>query len=118
MSWTINAKVFSADGSTANSVLYAGPAQTLSVKDNLKLARTAPKPTSVFSGVARTQIKQTRTLTLTGALTPTHEGIIDCTVSIPVGFTGADVDSLVNDFAAAVAHANFKTIVKNQLLTY
>lgn len=118
MSWTFNTKVFTADGSTANSVLYAGPAQTVSLKDSLKLARTAPKPTSVFSGVARTQVKQTRTLTLTGALTPSHEAIIDCTVSIPVGYAGADVDALVNDFAAAVAHANFKTIVKNQLLTY
>jgi len=118
MTWTFNSKAFTADGQTANAVQYAGPAQTLSLKDQLRVARTAPKPTSTFSGVGRTQVKLVRTLTLTGALTPTHEGIIDLSMSMPVGFTGADVDAMVNDFAAAVAHANFKTIAKNLLITY
>jgi len=118
MSWTINAKVFTADGNTANAVAYIGPAHTLSLKDDLRLARTAPKPTSTFSGVARVQMKLARTMTLTGALTPSHEGILDLTGSIPVGAASGDADSLANDFAAAVAHANFKTLLKNLQITY
>jgi len=118
MSLTINAKAFAADSYTANAVNYTGPAHTLSLKDDLRLARTAAKPTSVFSGVARTQSKLVRTLTLTGALTPSHDAIMDLAISIPVGAASADIDSLVNDYAAWVAHASFKTLVKNLLTTY
>ena len=118
MSLTINAKTFSAESYTANAVNYAGPAHTLSLKDDLRLARTVPKPTSTFSGVGRTQSKLSRTLTLTGAQTPTHEGIIDLSASMPVGAAAADIDSMVNDFAAWVAHASFKTLLKQLLTTY
>lgn len=118
MSLTINAKAFTADSLAANAVNYAGPAKTLSLKDDLRLARTAAKPTSVFSGVARTQAKLSRTLTLTGALTPSHEGILDLSISVPVGAASADIDSMVNDFAAWVAHASFKTLVKNLQTNY
>jgi hypothetical protein len=88
------------------------------VKDDLRLARTAAKPTSVFSGVGRVQSKLSRTLTLTGALTPSHEGIIDLSASVPVGAASADIDSLVNDYAAWVAHASFKTLLKQLLINY
>jgi len=118
MSLTINSKAFAPDGYAANATTYAGPAKTLSLKDDLKLARTAPKETSTFSGVGRSQAKLSRSLTLTGAKTTSHEGIIDCQISIPVGAAGADIDSMVNDFAAWVAHASFKTMVKNLLTTY
>jgi hypothetical protein len=55
---------------------------------------------------------------LTGALTPTHEGIIDIQMSMPVGFTAADVDAMVNDVAAWMAHASFKLLAKNLTITY
>jgi hypothetical protein len=118
MSLSINSKTFSADSYGTNAVIYAGPAHTLSVKDDLRLARTAAKPTSVFSGVGRVQSKLSRTLTLTGALTPSHEGIIDLSASVPVGAASADIDSLVNDYAAWVAHASFKTLLKQLLINY
>jgi hypothetical protein len=118
MSLTINAKTFTADSLAASAVNYAGPAKTLSLKDDLRLARTAAKPTAVFSGVARVQAKLSRTLALTGALTPTHEGILDLGGSIPVGAASADIDSLINDFAAWVAHASFKTLCKNLQTNY
>lgn len=118
MSLTVNAKTFAPDAYSKDSVVYAGPANTVSVKDTIKLARTAPKPSSTFSGAARTQAKFVRTLTLTGALTPTSEGIIDTQCQVPVGFTAADVDSLVNDYAAYVGSAAFKTLLKNQLINY
>jgi len=118
MSLTINAKVFAADSYAANAVNYAGPAHTLSWKDDLRLARTAAKPTSIFSGVARTQSKFSRGMTLTGALTPVHDGIFDLSTSLPVGCAAADIDSMVNDYAAWLAHASFKTMLKQLLITY
>lgn len=118
MSLTINAKTVSADGGTQNVVGYVAPAHTLSWKDDLRLARTLPKPTSLFSGVARGQSKWVRSFTLTGAATTVHDGILDLSTSFPVGAAGADIDSLINDFAAWLAHASFKTFVKNQTITF
>ncbi len=119
MSWTFNSKAFTLDSYVAaNAALYYGPAHTLSLKDDLRLGKVAPKPTTVFSGVGRSSFKLTRTLTLTGAETPTGDAIIDINISAPVGAAGADLDTLVTDVAAAVAHANFKLIVKNLAITY
>lgn len=118
MALTINSKTFTADSYSANAVNYAGPAHTLSLRDDLLLTRQAARATSVFSGVARVRAKLGRTLTLTGALTPSHEGILDLSGSVPVGAASADIDSLVNDFAAWIAHASFKTQMKQLLITY
>lgn len=118
MSLSINAKTYTADSYQQNIVGYIGPAKTVSVKDDASLRRTAPKPTSVFSGVGRTSAKLTRTLTLTGALTPTGEAILDISVSIPVGCASADVDTLLNDMGAFLASATFKTHVKAQQVSY
>lgn len=118
MSLTINAKTYTADSFNANLVGYIGPLKTASVKDDTKLSRVAAKPTVTFSGVSRTDAKLTRTLTLTGALTPTGDAIVDINVSIPVGYTGADVDSMLNDFGAFLASADFKTHVKTQKIAF
>lgn len=118
MALTINAKTYTADSFSKDSVSYIGTGKTVSVKDDVRLARTAPKPTGVFSGVGRTQAKMTRTLTLTGALTPTGDAIVDISVSVPVGYAGADVDTLLNDMGAYLASASFKTHVKSQQISY
>jgi len=118
MSLTINAKTVTADRFTSTAVSYNAPAHTLSWKDDLRLAATAPKATTLFSGVARGQSKWARSFTLTGALTPVHDGILDLSSSFPVGAASADIDSLINDFAAWVAHASFKTFIKNQTISY
>lgn len=118
MSLTVNAKTYTADAFGSNSVGYIGPAKTASVKDDLILRRTAAKPTSTFSGVARAQAKLTRTLTLTGAKTPTWEAIADVLVSIPVGYTAADVDAICNDLGAWVASADFKSLLKQQKINF
>jgi len=113
MSLTVNAKTFTGDSYSANAVGYYGPAHTLSVKDDIRLAKVAPKPTSVFSGVGRSSAKLTRTLTLTGALTTTGEAILDISMSVPVGAAGADVDSLLNDMGAFLSSASGKLVAKN-----
>jgi hypothetical protein len=118
MALTINAKTFSADTYSPNSVGYVGPAHTMTSKDFVKLARTPASPTAVFSGVARTASKLTRTLTLTGALTPTHDAILTIDVSVPVGAASADIDALLNDMGSFLASASYKTHVKQQLIAY
>jgi len=119
MSLTINALTYAQDSASGNNAyLYAGPSNTLTVKDVCRLLRVSPKPTASFSGVGKTSAKLTRTLTLTGALTPTWDAIIDVQVSVPVGASGANIDSLLNDFGAFLASATFKTHVKNQQINY
>jgi hypothetical protein len=118
MALTINAKTFTADSFQKDSVGYIGTGKTVTVKDDVKLSRTAPKPTSVFSGLGRTQAKMTRTLTLTGALTPTGDMICQIDVAVPVGYTAADIDTMLNDMGSFLASADFKTHVKSQKVSY
>lgn len=118
MSLSINAKTYTADSYQQNTVGYIGSAKTVSVKDDVVLKRAGPKPTAVFSGVGRTEAKLTRTLTLTGALSPTGDAILSISVSIPVGAASADVDSMLNDMGAFLAAATFKTHVKSQQITF
>lgn len=118
MSLTFNTKTYNADKYGVDAVGYVGSAKTLSVKDDLQLSRVAPKPTTTFSGVGRTKAKLTRTLTLTGALTPTGDVIVDINVSAPVGVASADVDAALNDTGALLSGADFKTLVKNLKISY
>lgn len=118
MSLVYNAKTYTADSFQKDTVGYIGALKTVTVKDDTKLSRTAPKPTSTFSGLGRTEAKLTRTLTLTGALTPTGDAIIAISVAVPVGYASADVDALLNDFGAFLSGADFKTHVKSQKVSY
>lgn len=118
MSLVINAKTYAPDSYQKDSVGYTGPAHTLSYKDYVRLLRTAAKPTVTLSGVARTDAKLTRTLTLTGALTSTHDAILDVNMSVPVGAASADIDTMLNDMGAFVASAAFKTHVKSQAIAF
>lgn len=118
MSLTVSAKTYTADSFQKDIIIFNGPAKTVSVKDDVKLARTAPKPTAVFSGMGRTSAQLKRTFTLTGALTPTGEAIVEINVSVPVGYAGADVDSALNDMGALLASASFKTHVKSQQINF
>lgn len=118
MSLTFNSKLFSKESSGPNFAQYSGPAHTLSAKQLLRLARTMPKPTSVFSGVGRSQAKYVQQLTLTGALTSSHDGIIDTSFSFPVGASSGDVAGMITDYAALMAHAAMDTLVFNLLTEY
>lgn len=118
MSLTINAKTFSADRTGPDAIGYIGPAHTMSLLDDVQLARVLPKPTVAFSGVGRTSAKLSRTMTLTGALTPTGVGILQISVSIPVGAASADIDAVLNDMGAFLASATYKTHVKAQQINW
>lgn len=118
MALTINAKTYTADSFQKDAVGYIGTGKTVTVKDDVKLARTAPKPTALFSGLGRTSAKMTRTLTLTGAQTPTGDVILEISVAVPVGAASGDIDTLLNDGGSFLASASFKTHVKSQQVSY
>jgi len=118
MALTVNAKTFTADKFGPDSIGYFGPAHTASVKDDIQLARTNAKPTTLFSGVARSSAKLTRTLTLTGALTPTGEAIVQINMSVPVGAAGADVDGMLNDLGSFLSSADGKLVAKNLKISF
>lgn len=118
MTLSVNAKTYTADSFKQDSIGYVGPAHTLSSKDKLVLARTVAKPTPNLSGVSRSNAKLTRTLVLTGALTPSHDAISDHNISIPVGASATDIDTILNDMGAFIASATFKTFVKSQLINF
>jgi hypothetical protein len=116
LSLSINTKTYNADSFQKDIVAYTGPNNTLTTKDRIVLARTAPKPSAEFSGVGRAMAKLTRTLSLTGALTPTGDAILDVQSQVPVGFTAADVDTLCADMGAWIASTQFKNLLKQQLI--
>lgn len=118
MSLIFNTKTYNADSYQRDTVGYIGAAKTVSKKDDLVLKRTAPKATSVFSGVGRTQAKLTRTLILTDAKTTLGDIIVEINVSAPVGYAAADVDAILNDAGALLSSASFKTHVKAQQVTF
>lgn len=118
MSLTINAKAYTADSFGTNRIGYIGAGKTVSVKDDVALTRTAPKATDAFSGVGRTSAKLTRTLTLTGAKTVSGDAICEISMSVPVGYTAADVDAILNDMGAFLASATFKSHVKSQQVNF
>lgn len=118
MSLVFNTKTYNGDSYGVNAVGYIGAAKTVSVKDDLRLARTAPKPTATFSGVGRANAKLTKTHTLTGALTPTGDSIFEINVAVPVGISSADVDALCADMSALVAGADFKSFLKTQKIAF
>jgi len=118
LSLTFNAKTYAPDSYGSNAVGYIGATKTVSIKDDFVLRRTAPSPVSNFSGVAKASAKMTRTLTLTNALTPSGDGIVEIKFSIPVGAASADVDALLNDTGAYLSSASAKLLAKNQQVSY
>lgn len=118
MSLTPGAATFTADSFQKDQVGYVGVLKTVSVKDDIVLRRTAPKPTSTFSGVSRCGAKFTRTMTLTGALTPTADLIFDVSVSVPVGVDPTALATATALFAALVAEADFASMVASSKVSY
>lgn len=118
MSLTFNTKTYTADSFASDQVGFIGAAKTVSIKDDLSLARQRPKASAVYSGNGRTRTKLTRTATLTGAITPSGDLLAEFNVQVPVGAAGADVDALLNDLGALISSADFKLYVKNQKINF
>lgn len=99
MALTVNAKAYALDSQvSANTVKYAGPLKTFTVKDDIALSRTDPKPTATFAGMSRSETKLTRTLTLADA--SKADAIFSFQCAVPVGAVTADVEAMLDDLAA------------------
>lgn len=118
MSLAINAKTYTANSFASNAVEYNGPAKTASVKDNALMRYVSPKLTAAYSGVSRVYCTLTRTLTLTGAVTPTGDLAVKIEVMVPVGASGTDIDTALNDMGAFLASASYKTHVKTPQINF
>lgn len=116
MSLTINAKTYAQDSFGTNAIGYSGPAHTGSVKDYVRLARTAARASDTFSGQSKSQAKLTRTHTLTAAKTAVGDSIFDVNAAMPVGIADADVDTICADMGAWIASTAFKNLLKKQLI--
>jgi len=118
MTLTVGTLTYTADSFQKDQVGYIGAFKTVTEKDDVKLSRTAPKPTATFSGLSRTSAKYTMTTNLTGALTPTGDIILDIQVAVPVGALATDIDSTLNEMGAFLASASFKSHVKSQKISF
>jgi hypothetical protein len=117
MSLTVNAKTYTPDSFGLNSIGYVGPANTVSVKDSIRLSRVAAKPVPTSSGVSRAGVKLTRTFTLTGAVEPSRDSSMDVSITVPVGSSSADIDAISNDMGAWIATTAFKNLLKQGLIS-
>lgn len=97
MSITLNTLAYMQDSAanTPNKSTYTGPDNTFTTKDAIVLSRVAPKPTKDFAGVARAEMKRTKTVTLADG--STAEAIFYVGCSLPVGMAKADADELRDD---------------------
>lgn len=112
MSYTINTKSYDFDSQrSVDSLRFIGPANTLSVKDYVDVKRTSPKPTADFAGQGKASYKLTRTLT--DGTDPVGSGLIEVSVSFPVGSSSTEQDAMVDDTAVWLATASAKSLLED-----
>lgn len=113
MTITVNAQSYELDSfRSVNSVRYSGPAHTLSVKDYLDAKRTPATPTATYAGQAKASCKLTRTLT--DGTDPVGDGIVEISVSFPVGSAAAQQATMITDMATWAATASADDLLSNQ----
>lgn len=112
MSLTVNAKAYTADGFSTDSVHFQGPAQTTTVVDGLIQKRYAPSVTPTSSGKTRFMVKFDRSHTLSGAKETVGSGSLQLLFTLPVGISDADRDAYCADAGAYIASAGFKAALK------
>lgn len=115
MTITVNTKAYTLDTANGNVARFLGPAHSFQAVDTISFARTAPKPTKDFAGVARAVVKLTRSVP-TGIDQRANIVLGGDTHSIPVGAAQADIDAALNDYAALMALADVKTFVSKHVL--
>lgn len=107
----LNTRTYNVDRINPDAVQYAGPANTLTIKDTFEMKRTMPKPSGTSLGVARPMAKRVKTFTVG---TTNVDAIVTLSASLPVGIAAADIDALLADLAAFAASSDaaglFKTL--------
>lgn len=106
MSITLNTVVFNTFRTLPDQNTLASASNNATVKDQLALGRTFPKPVKDFRGVSRPNLKRTKTLTLDDGTK--HDAILTVGGSIPVGASPADVLALLDDVMDALGLQSVK----------
>ena len=116
MTITVNAKSYELDTYKSSDIAqYNGPAHTLAVKDLLTCKRTAPKPTSTSDGVGRAACKLTRSLT--DGTDVVGDGILEVSVSFPVGSQASEQATMITDIATWAATASADSLLSDHDIT-
>jgi hypothetical protein len=114
---TLNTVDFSQDSfQNPNKVSYTSSGNSFTEKDSLSLGRTAPKPTSTFRGVAKSEVKRTKTMTLDDSTL--WDAIVTVNIALPVGIAEADATALLNDVGDFLISADATTLAYNHDITY
>lgn len=114
MTITVNTKAYNLDSASGNTVRFLGPAHSFQAVDTITFARTAPKPTKDFAGVARAVVKLTRTVS-TGVDKKAQLVLGGDVHAIPVGAAQADIDTALADYAALMGTVEAKTFVSKHV---
>lgn len=115
MSITLNTVVFNNDiALNSNKYQYLATDHTFEAVNKLTLARTDPKPTSTFRGVARAEAKRTQTVTLDDSTEA--EAIVTVTCSLPVGMAAADIDAIRDDMGDFLLATECDELFTNQTI--
>lgn len=117
MAITLNTLAYEQDSwVNENNVVYRGPSASHTVRDEVQLKRTPPKPTADFGGVARSTIRRAKTLTLSNG--KTADCVFNVEVSVPVGAVEANVDALRDDIGDLLISATGGLVVNKHDLTH
>lgn len=113
MSITLNTQAYEIDSwKTEDRVTYRGPAMTDTVKDELTLGRTRPKPTADNPGVSRSNMKLVCTEVVGGV---NKDVIINVDISKAVGVTDAFMDGCRDKVGDLLISPTAGLIVKHDL---
>lgn len=111
MTVTVNTKAYAFDTNvTPDKGRHTGPAHTFEAKDYLDLSRVSPKPVGDFLGVAKSEAKFVKTLTLPSG--QKVDIIAAASFSIPVGATQAQIDSVRDDLGDLLISSNGDDLVR------
>jgi len=116
MSLTVNTKTYTADRVQPDTVAFAGPAHTATLKDVFILGRKQAVPGR--SSVARYYAKQQRSVVVNTVTLESALASINAEISIPVGASDTDVDALLADFASYLGSAAGKAAVKKLQINF
>lgn len=116
MALTINTKVYNKDVASGNSAKYVGPGHSVASGnvDIISLGRQTPKPTKDFAGVARVDVRLTRTVS-TGVDKKANIVLGGGSDHFPVGASVADMDAALSDYAALRGLTEIKSFAKSQV---
>lgn len=111
MSITLNTLAYVQDAFlTPNKVQYVGPSHSFAALDVIHLSRQAPKPTTTFAGIGRSEMKRSKTVTLAdGSKAVAFAGVY---FHLPVGISDADADAIRDDVADFALSADAGSLAK------